>query len=375
VDLSHKIRIYPTEEQERVLVCSCGVARFAYNWGLAEWKKQYEEGSKPNANLLKKQFNSIKREQFPWMYDCPKDANQQAFTDLGSAFQRFFKKQGKYPRFKKKGVRDSFYVSNDKFSFCGDYVKLPKIGKVRAAEQLRFTGKINSGTVSRIADKWFISISVDVGDYIKPRVSDAVVGVDLGVKSFVTTSGGVQTDASAFLKCDLKRLRRLSKGHSRKVRGSNNRRKSALRLARLHYKVKCKRSDYIHKLTTRLCSENQAIIVEDLNVRGMLKNRKLSRSIADAGFGEFRRQLEYKCKVYGSCLVKVGRFFPSSKQCSNCGCIKVDLKLSDRVYVCEHCGFVKDRDVNAALNLLGEGLRILVANEEFTLVDKEALAV
>ena len=151
MNLSHKIRIYPSEEQERILVCSCGVSRFAYNWGLAEWKRMYAEGEKPTAYSLKKRFNAIKGEQFSWVYDCPKDANQQPFTDLNSAFQRFFKGLGKYPKFKKKGVRDSFYVSNDKFSIKGDYVKLPKIGKVRMSEVLRFDGKINSGVVSRVA--------------------------------------------------------------------------------------------------------------------------------------------------------------------------------------------------------------------------------
>jgi len=372
--LSHKIRIYPNKEQEIILIKSCGIARFTYNWGLSEWKKQYEEGKKPNGRKLCKQFNTIKKERYSWVYECPKDANQHAFINLQNGFNRFFKKISKFPKFKKKGQNDSFYVSNDRFRFLDNSIKLPRIGKVKVSENLRFEGKIISGTISRVADMWFISISVEIEDYEKQRDFDNCIGIDLGIKDFIITSNGYKSGRLNPLKRNLKKLQKLSRKHSRKKKGSKNRNKARIKLARLHYKIACKRKDAIHKVTTQLCKENQFIAIEDLNVKGMIKNHKLSRSITDTGFGEFRRQLEYKCKIWGNKIVEISRFFPSSKMCSNCGCLKQDLKLSDRIYKCEHCGFIIDRDLNASINILNEGLRILMANEELTPMDMKAMA-
>ncbi len=371
--LSHKIRIYPTKKQEILLIKSCGVARFAYNWGLAEWKKQYENGEKPNGNKLKKQFNSIKKSEFTWVYECPKDANQKPFIDLQNSFTRFFKKISGFPKFKKKGQRDSFYISNDQFSIKSGIVKLPRIGNVKISESLRFDGKIMSATISRTADMWFISISVEIKDYQRERIFDNKIGIDLGIKDFIITSNGNKSGRLNPLKQNLKKLRKLSRRHSRKKKGSKNRNKSRIKLAKLHYKITCKRKDSIHKVTNQLCKENQFIAIEDLNVKGMIKNRKLSRSITDVGWAKFRRQLGYKSLIYNNIIIVINRFFPSSKQCSNCGCLKDDLKLSDRIYKCEHCGYIIDRDINASINILNEGLRILMANEEFTSVDMKAM--
>lgn len=349
--LGHKIRIYPDNEQTSALTKAVGVARFTYNWALNEWKLWYEYDQKPNFLKLKKYFNKIKKNKYPWIYDSLRDANSQEFVHLQRAFKNFFEGRSKYPVFKKKGKNDSFYISNDKFRIKDQKVKLPKIGWIDMAEKLRFDGKIQSATVSRISNYWFISFNVDVPDYKKDRTLNNEIGIDLGLKNFITCSDGFISKPNNELRKDLKKLRRVSRRHSRKKKGSNNRKKSQVRLSKLHYRISNKRKDVIHKLTSKICRENQSIIIEDLNVSGMIRNRKLSRSIQDASFGEFRRQLEYKSKIYFCNLIKAPRFFPSSKQCSNCGCLKEDLKLSDRIYSCNHCGFIIDRDLNASINL------------------------
>jgi putative transposase len=356
--LAHKIALDPTVKQEQGLVKACGVARYTWNWALAEWKRQYESGEKPNANELKIQWNKEKPE---WVYESPKDANQQPFTNLGKAFKRFFQKKARYPRFKRKGIHDSFYLSNDKFAVEGNVVRIPIIGWVRMTEEIRFAGKIQSASVSRTADRWFISFSIDVSEYSKPRTGDGVVGVDLGVKDAIVLSTGEKIEGPKPLAKSLKALRCHARKLSRKMKQSNRRAKSQRKVARLHARIANIRNDFLHKVTTRLCRENQTVAIEDLNVKGMTRNHRLARAISDIGFGEFRRQLEYKTKVYGTEVYIADRFFPSSKTCSSCGSIKESLALSEREFRCEDCGFTADRDVNAAINLRTLGLRGIYA--------------
>lgn len=356
--LAHKIALDPTVKQAIGFAKACGTARYSWNWGLAEWQRQYEAGEKPNANKLKIQWNKEKPE---WVYESPKDANQQPFANLGKAFKRFFQKKARYPRFKRKGIHDSFYLSNDKFTVDSDKVRIPIIGWVRMAEEIRFAGKIQSASVSRIADRWFISFSIDVGEYTKERTGDAVVGVDLGVKDAIVLSTGEKMEGPKPLRKSLKALRRRARRLSRKMKKSNRREKAKRRLARLHSRISNIRNDFLHKTTTRLCRENQAVVIEDLNVRGMVKNHCLARAISDIGFAEFRRQLGYKAEIYGTEIVVADRFFPSSKTCSVCGSIKENLVLSEREFRCEDCGFTCDRDVNAAINLRSLGLRRIYA--------------
>jgi putative transposase len=224
-------------------------------------------------------------------------------------------------------------------------------------EALRFEGKIMSGTVSREADRWFLSIQVDVGDYQKPRVSDGIVGIDLGIKAALTLSDGQTFDAPKPLKVGLRKLRFLSRQHSRKKKGSQNRKKSQRRLARHHARVKAIRRDWTHKVTTKVCRENQTIALEDLSVKGMTANHCLARAINDIGFYEIRRQLEYKAPMYGSQVVIIDRWAPTSKTCSECGCIRDAIALSERVFKCPTCGAELDRDLNAARNICTLGLR------------------
>jgi putative transposase len=377
VILAHRIQLDPTVEQSIALARAAGCARFAWNWALAEWDRQYKAGEKPTSAKIQSAWNQTKHTEFPWVGESPKDANIRPLINLGEAFTRFFKKQARRPRFKRKGVHDSFYVSNDKFSVDGLTVRLPVIGTVRMTESLRFENRIDeitvpvkdsdkteiklyrtirSAVVSREADRWFISIQVDVGDVKRKRTANGRVGVDLGIKTALVTSDGQTFYAPKPLKAGIKRLRRLSRQHSRKKKGSNNRKKSQRRLARHHARIKRIRRDWTHKVTTKLCRENQTIVLEDLNVKGMTANHCLARAINDVGFGEIRRQLEYKAPMFGSTVEVVSRWEPTSKTCSKCGCKKDVLALSERVFHCDHCGLSLDRDLNAAKNILAAGL-------------------
>lgn len=352
VVLSHQIALIPTAGQEVLLRQAVGVSRFAYNWALAEWQRQYQAGEKPSEAALRRQLNAIKHQQFPWMLLVPKCVPQQAIKNCGAAFQRFFHKQGRYPKFKKKGVRDSARLDNGPgtFAFDGKRVRLPVLGWVKLREELRFSGKALSTTVRRVADRWWVSVPVEVDLPAAVRESQAAVGVDLGVSTAATLSSGEKLAGPKALHAHLERLQRLSRWHSRKKKGSNNRRKSAMRLARLHARIANVRRDWLQQTTTRLVREFAVIGVEDLNVRGMMANEKLARHIADIGFHEFRRQLDYKALLYGAELVTASRWFPSSKICSECGLLAEELPLFIREWTCE-CGVSHDRDLNAARNL------------------------
>jgi putative transposase len=345
------------------LAKAAGTARFAYNWALAEWQTQYaawkDDNSlpKPNQMSLRRQLNAIKREQFPWMLDVTKNAPQMAIIQLGTAFKNFFAGRAKYPQFKKKGKsRDSFTLTNDQFSLDACRIRIPNLGLVRMRETLRFSGKILSATISRTADQWFASITVDTQDHnhLPPAENQGVVGVDLGVSALATlsTAGEVVIGAKPH-KALLSRLKRLSRSLSRKVKGSANRHKAKQKLAKFHAKIANIRQDSLHQLTTDLTCRFHTIGIEDLNVSGMVKNRRLSRAISDMGFFAFRRQLEYKADRRGAVVVVADRFFASSKTCSAPACgHKVDkLPLSVREWTCPVCGVVHDRDVNAAKNL------------------------
>jgi putative transposase len=365
VILAHKIELDLTCKQRKYLACAAGCARFVWNWGLAEWNRQYKAGGKPSGFSLKKQFNAVKYQQFPWMKTIHRDAHAAPFSNLDKAFKRFFKKVAKRPAFKKKGQsKDSFAVANDLFRVSGKVAILPRIGKIRLREELRFQGKIMGAVVSRTANRWFISIQVDVGQHQKPRSGDSVVGVDLGLKTALMLSTGEEIQAPKPLKSHLRKLKRAQQSLSRKQKGSRNRHKAKRKLAKTHTRVSSIRNNWLHSQTTRLCRENQTVVIEDLNVSGMLRNRKLSRAISDIGFYEFRRQLTYKSMIYGTQILVANRWFPSSKTCSTCGAVKSDLTLNDRVFSCA-CGTSMDRDLNAALNLrsLADGLSVTACGQ------------
>jgi putative transposase len=357
--VAHKIALDPNNVQASYFAKAAGTARFAYNWALAEWQRQYEAWKqdnslpKPSQAALRRQLNAIKREQFPWMLEVTKNAPQMAIIQLGEAFKNFFAGRAKYPKFRKKGVHDRFTLSNDQFSIDGCRIRIPKLGWVRMRESLRFNGKIMSATISRVADRWFASITVDVPDqsHLPKAENQGVVGVDLGVSALATLSTGETITGPKPHKALLTRLQRLSRSLSRKQKGSANRKKAKAKLARLHARIANIRQDALHKLTTDLTRRFHTIVIEDLNVRGMMANRHLARSIADMGFFEFRRQLEYKAAMRGGQVVIADRWFPSSKICSCCGHKQEELPLSVRRWSCSICGVEHDRDLNAAINL------------------------
>ena len=356
--LVHKVELKVNRVQATYFAKGCGIARFAYNWALDQWQKEYALGNKPTEAKLRKALNAIKQAEFPWMQEVTKVAPQQAIKNLGNAYTRFFKKQGKYPRFKKRGVRDSFRADNgpsqagaDAVTLQGKKIKLPRIGWVRLRETLRYIGQIKSVTISRRADRWYAAIVVDTDNLIHERKNHGSVGVDLGIKTFAQLSTGQAYVGAKAHKAKLKRLRCLSRALSRKKKGSRNFSKAKLALSRLHAQIANIRADGLHKLTTELVLNYTRICIEDLNVSGMASNRRLSRHIMDQSFYEFRRQLSYKSDWYETELVIAERFFPSSKRCSSCHEIYKDLTLSERYWTCSHCSTYHDRDLNAAINL------------------------
>ncbi len=356
--IAHKIALAPNNVQATYFSRTAGTARFAYNWALAEWQKQYDAHKldsslpKPSQQALRRHLNSIKKTQFPWMLDVTKNAPQMAIIQLGNAFKNFFAGRAKYPTFRKKGVRDRFTLTNDQFSIDASRIRIPHIGWVRMRETLRFNGNIMSATISRVADRWFVSITVDTSELHVPKAENqGVVGVDLGVSRLATLSTGKIITGPKAHKALLSRLKRQSRGLSRKVKGSNNRQKAKIKLARLHAKISNIRRDALHQLTTELTCDFNLIGIEDLNVKGMMKNRCLSRAVADMGFFEFRRQLDYKATLRGGLIRVADRWFPSSKLCSTCGFQLDTLLLSTRDWVCPTCATHHDRDVNAAINL------------------------
>jgi putative transposase len=374
---AYRFAMDPSPEQERILRSHAGAARFAWNWGLAKCRERYEaEGRWWSGVDLHKLWNAEKKADpgLAWWGENSKCAYQEAFRDLDRALRDFIKsKKGErkgrrlgFPRFKKRGrCRDSFRFGAGVMRCAGRAVTLPRLGIIATHESTRKltrrlengTARILSATVSRTAQRWFVSFTCEVERAVPVRHArpGSAIGVDLGVKTLLTGAddGGnvVTVDGPRPLRSSLRRLRRAGREHSRKARGSANRRKSAARLARVHARVANIRADALHQATTGLAARYETVVAEDLNVAGMTRNRRLARAVADQGFGQARRMLAYKTAWNGGRLITAGRWFPSSKMCSACGAVKAKLPLSERSYRCG-CGLVLDRDVNAARNLL-----------------------
>jgi IS605 OrfB family transposase len=361
---AHTIRLNPTPEQATYFARAAGTSRFVWNWALSEWNRQYEAGEKPTALQLKKQFNQIRRDQFPWTWEVTKNASDQPFLDLGKAFTAFFEGRAQRPKFKsKKRSKPSFYLANDQLELCEHRIWVPKLGRVNMAETLRFAGKVAGARITKTAEWWFVSIHVEIPDEI-PAKKQVAVGIDVGLNRLATLSTGEGIENQAFLKTALKKLRRANKRLHRRKPGSKNREQARRQVARLHYRIACLREDMLHKLTTRLANCYGTIGIEDLNLRGLLKNRRLARSFSDAALGKLFSLLTSKIEQRGGQVIKVDRFFPSTKTCHCCGWKWEDMQLSDRVFLCRnpHCAyaqFEQDRDHNAALNILREALRLI----------------
>lgn len=415
VAIAHRIELKPNNKQKTYFRKAFGCARLAWNWGLAEWQRQYKEGGKPTAFALKAQFNAIKGEQFPFVYEVTKCATQQPFIFLGEAYKKFFKEHVGYPCFKrKKDNEGSFYISGDqcRLSFTNtnpkafkkmvhnerckhQYLKVPNLGCVRMTECVRFNGKIKGVTISQSGGRFYASFSMVIteDEYRRthPHVAGGkhdAVGIDLGVKSTMVLSNGIAICNPKPLAKSQRKITRLSRQLNKRVHArtkqerlegvakSNNYRKMSVRLTKAYARVANIRRDYLHKVTTALTCTYSEVAMEDLNTKGMMKNHRLTKAVSDASFGEIKRQLTYKTAYNGSRLVQADRFYASSQLCSNCGYQNKAVKnLSVRKWTCPQCGTVHDRDHNAAKNILSLVSHKPVGTDypEFTPADLTAL--
>lgn len=366
------VRAYKTEldlNNRQVTACKqhAGAARWAYNWGLRRKQEAYKAtGRHLSAMDLHRELNALKKTDVPWMYAVSKCAPQEALRNLDTAFAHFFrrcklKRAGTLtgtvgypqPKSKKKGL-GSFRLTGT-ITVFPDAIQLPRLGRLRLKERgyLPITGvKVLSATISEQAGHWYVSIQVQE-ERVVPTNTGPIVGVDLGVKTLATLSDGTTIASPKPLKRRLKKIKRFHRAVSRKQKGSQNRKKAAHALATVYRTVGNERANALHQVTTMLAKTKSVIVIEDLHVAGMLKNHHLAQAISDVGFAEFRRQLTYKADWYGSRVVVVSRWEPSSKTCSACGWVDENLTLADRVFRCQHpdCRQILDRDLNAAINL------------------------
>lgn len=359
---AYKTELEPTKTQARALVKHCGSARWAYNWGLQRKLDARASGVRPpSAIALHRELVVLKRTTHPWLSQVSKCAPQEALRDLDRAFANYRagrrgRKVWRAPRFKTRRRGLGTFRFSQHIRVTERAVQLPRLGVVRLKEHgyLPTGHHVLSATVSEAAGRWFVSVTIEE-DRKVPRNDGPAIGVDLGITALATTSDGATFENPRALERAVRKLGRLQRALARKDRGSKNREKARRRVAVAHLRVANVRRDAIHKLTTTLARTKSMIVIEDLHVSGMNRNRSLARALGDAGFGEIRRQLTYKAKWYGSDLKVAPMFFASSKQCSCDGCSgRVDdLPLRVRTFRCPDCGCTRDRDVNAARNLLG----------------------
>src|SRR6266540_4047609 len=350
-----RYRLYPTAEQEQALAVQFGHARFIWNWALALRKAAYKETGKGIGYYeLKRQATALKYQaETEWLKEAHSQVIQAKIQDLERAYKNFFEKRARFPRFKSKRDGQSIRYPQ-RFKFDENSTYLPKVGWVKTKFHRPLEGRPKNITVSRTkTGKYFVSIQCEV-EMVEQTARDGEIGIDLGVKSFLATSEGWKRDNPRHLQQAEKKLKRLHRQLSRRVKGSTGREKARILLAGQHEKVANQRRDFLQKLSTKLIGRYGLIGMEDLNVRGMVKNRRLAKAIATTGWGTFRRMLEYKGEWYGSYVHKVDRFFPSSKTCSNCQYVLDELPLSVRAWQCPICGAIHDRDINSAINILNE---------------------
>lgn len=368
---AYKTELDPNNKQITYFVGSCGMARFVYNWALDYWIKEYERGEKRTGWMrLNAKLTELKQTEYQWMYDYSSWIRVYAIKQCDAAYQNFFRrvKQGKkpgFPKFKsKKRSRMSFAINGGVLQITETEIRIPKLGWVRLKEHGYIPvkpDKIFYATISEKNGRWYVSVTVEETISEQPE-PEHIIGVDLGIKTLAVTSDGVYYENPKALYKAEKRLKRLDRWLSRKERGSNNYKKAKTLRAKAYEKVMRIRKHVLHEITTELARSKSTVVIEDLNVSGMMQNHHLARAISDVSFFEFRRQLEYKCSWYGSELVVIDRWYPSSKTCSRCGAIQ-ELTLSDRIYKCD-CGLEMDRDLNAAINIRAKHARINACGQE-----------
>lgn len=367
---AHKIKLYPTEEQKNKLAQQAGLARFVYNWAIDQNKKDYQEYKEGNRNKvpsfydLSREFTQYKKNSAPeWLSEAIAQTSCQVIKQCCNAYKNFFTKKAKYPKYHKKGIKDSFYIHNQSAKIVDKFFKCSKIGCIKLAEEPRYTGKIMSYTVSKDKDEWFVSINYELEEDPRPVCSnlESVVGVDVGIKNNITLSTGEQYNIRDTKKLE-NRIKYQQRYLSRSKKDSKNHIKRLTKLHSTRRKLQNQIKDDIHKATTAICKNHGIVVIESLNVTSMVKTAKgrtMRRHLNNARMNEIHRQLQYKAQK----CVKVNRFFASSQICSNCGS-KHKMPLKERTYVCPECGLVLDRDINASKNirnqyLSGQGMSIV----------------
>jgi len=361
---AYKYRLYPEGKAKRQIMCNLGCARWVYNWALQRKIETYKQTKKAVSGfaLMRELTVLRKMDDTKWLADVDRHSLNKAVQNVESAFTRFFREKKGFPRFHSRKGRQSYKVDTTIHpDFDNNRIKLPKTGWLKCVFSRKFDGEIKHAVVSmEPTSKFFVSILVEDGKQIpvKPKLNrEKAIGVDLGLHDFAVLSTGEKIPHPKTLRKHEAKLKHLQRMVSKKVKGSSNRRKAVLKVARAHEKVRNTRKDFLHKLSTRLVRENQAVCMESLSVHNMLKNHKLAKSISDSGWSQFGGFVRYKCEWQGKHFIQIGRFEPSSKMCNKCGHINDALTISDREWVCPKCSEKHDRDTNAARNILSFALQ------------------